>query len=80
MEFGRVRIAQPSITENDGRKDKLFPYMARLRKTTYSCQIFVHVTLKKYKITDDGRESLIDQTEFDRMPLGKSALPRPARL
>ena len=50
-----MRIAQPNITESDGKKDRLFPYMARLRKLTYSCNLFVNIQVKKYKITDDGR-------------------------
>mmetsp|Transcript_18763 Transcript_18763/g.45096 ORF Transcript_18763/g.45096 Transcript_18763/m.45096 type:complete len:1181 (-) Transcript_18763:313-3855(-) len=71
IEFGKVRIAQPNLTEADGKKERLLPYMARLRKLTYSCQLFVNITSRKYKVTDDGGESMVDVLEHDRVPLGK---------
>jgi DNA-directed RNA polymerase II subunit RPB2 len=43
IEFERIKITRPKIAEVDGKKDKLLPYMARLRKTTYACTIFVNI-------------------------------------
>jgi len=71
VDFGRVRIAQPNITEVEGRKERLLPYMARLRKLTYSCQLFVDITLRKYKVASDGSEQLDNIDEHERVPLGK---------
>ncbi len=71
IEFGKVRITPPSISESDGKKDRLYPFMARLRKLTYSCSLFVGLSVKRFKITDDGRESLVGTDEEGRMFLGK---------
>ena len=70
MEFGSVKITRPIVREADGKKDKLYPYMARLRKLTYSCGITVNINIKKYRITDDGRESLIETYDMEKTPLG----------
>jgi hypothetical protein len=71
IEFGKVRITPPSISESDGKRDRLYPFMARLRKLTYSCSLFVNLSVKRFKITDDGRESLVGTDETERMFLGK---------
>jgi DNA-directed RNA polymerase II subunit RPB2 len=45
--------------------------MARLRKLTYSCQLFVNITKRDFKVTRDGAETLVDTQEYERVPLGK---------
>jgi len=71
VEFGKVRIAQPKISENDGRNERMLPYMARLRKLTYSCQLYVDIVVRKFKIGDDGGETYLGDDPKDKVPLGK---------
>ncbi len=71
VEFGKVRIAQPKVTENDGRTERMLPYMARLRKLTYSCQLYVDVLVRKYMIGPDGGETLGSEEQCEKLPLGK---------
>jgi DNA-directed RNA polymerase II subunit RPB2 len=71
VEFGKVRIAQPKVMENDGRQERMLPYMARLRKLTYSCQLYVDILVRKYTIGPDGGETLGEETPYEKQPLGK---------
>ena len=43
VEFGPIKFSHPKVHEADGTGGKLLPYMARLRKTTYLCAIYVNV-------------------------------------
>ena len=52
-------------------QSRLVPHMARLRKLTYSCQLFVNITKRDFKVTRDGAETLVDTQEYERVPLGK---------
>jgi len=71
IEFGRVRIAQPKIQEKDGRNERMLPYMARLRKLTYSCQLYVDIIVRKFKVGDDGGEMFEDEKSLEKVNLGK---------
>lgn len=71
VEFGKVRIAQPKIQENDGKNERMLPYMARLRKLTYSCQLYVDIAVRKISVNEDGGESLQAIDTHDKIPLGK---------
>jgi len=71
VEFGKVRIAQPKVQENDGRSERMLPYMARLRKLTYSCQLYVDILTRTYNVGNDGGEQLDKEDAFEKQPLGK---------
>lgn len=47
IKFGRILLAKPALTENDGASTELFPQEARLRNLTYSSPMFVEMTMKK---------------------------------
>mmetsp|Transcript_70577 Transcript_70577/g.188361 ORF Transcript_70577/g.188361 Transcript_70577/m.188361 type:complete len:1176 (-) Transcript_70577:60-3587(-) len=70
IEFGKIKISRPKIQEVDGKKERLLPYMARLRKTTYACTILVQITKRRFMVTDEGTRFL-DEDDDPRVPLGK---------
>ena len=48
--FGQVSVNQaPHVQESDDRYALLFPHEARLRNMTYSTEIYVNVSVNKYR-------------------------------
>ena len=62
IEFGKVTISRPTVTEKDGIKTRLMPKEARLRRLTYSAKLYVSITKVSYEngdcITETGRQTV----------------------
>ncbi|MBE3045905.1 hypothetical protein IMZ48_25855, partial [Candidatus Bathyarchaeota archaeon] len=46
VNFGRVWVSRPSITESDGRESILLPYECRDRNLTYATPLYIRITKK----------------------------------
>lgn len=46
VNFGRVYVSRPSITESDGRESVLLPYECRDRNLTYASPLYIRITKK----------------------------------
>ena len=62
IEFGKVTLSRPTVTEKDGIKTRLMPKEAQLRRLTYSVKIYVSITKISYENgdckTETGRQSV----------------------
>ncbi len=45
INFTKVEVKKPEITEADGSKRKIYPMEARLRKLTYSASVYVEISV-----------------------------------
>ena len=57
IEFGKVTISRPTVSEKDGIKTRLMPKEARLRRLTYSSRIYVSITKISYESGDCETET-----------------------
>ena len=70
VQFGKVYIAPPAITEGDGMAEPLYPHQARLRSLTYAAPIYCNMTKKTHVArehpTDENSEGTLkeDGTEL----------------
>jgi DNA-directed RNA polymerase II subunit RPB2 len=72
IKFGKVSMAQPMYTENDGTTSQLWPQVARLRNLTYASPLFVEMDTKimvarEVPIEDDVDEEIAEE---DKQPGG----------
>ncbi|MDP7179858.1 MAG: DNA-directed RNA polymerase subunit B'' [Candidatus Woesearchaeota archaeon] len=58
IQFDKIWVTKPEITEADGSKRAIYPIEARLRKLTYSAPVFIEVSAH---VNDVQRESLTTQ-------------------
>lgn len=56
IEYGKVRIGKPSVTEADGVQRLILPSEARLRKLTYSAPLYLEVALIMDGVERERRE------------------------
>eukprot|EP00271_Cylindrocystis_brebissonii_P022832 TRINITY_DN8941_c0_g1_i2.p1 TRINITY_DN8941_c0_g1~~TRINITY_DN8941_c0_g1_i2.p1 ORF type:complete len:1189 (+),score=261.50 TRINITY_DN8941_c0_g1_i2:389-3955(+) len=70
IQFGQVYLAKPNMTESDGETATLFPKAARIRGLTYSAPLYVDITKKVIKKTEDGLEEM-EEDRVDKVFIGK---------
>lgn len=64
ISFGNVFLSQPTFSEPDGDTYPLFPQEARLRNLTYSAPLFVHITTRVLKPSEDSDISIPEEIEW----------------
>eukprot|EP00472_Partenskyella_glossopodia_P014116 CAMPEP_0197530064 /NCGR_PEP_ID=MMETSP1318-20131121/30496_1 /TAXON_ID=552666 /ORGANISM="Partenskyella glossopodia, Strain RCC365" /LENGTH=1189 /DNA_ID=CAMNT_0043085741 /DNA_START=233 /DNA_END=3802 /DNA_ORIENTATION=- len=66
IKFHQISIGEPTITEADGERDKMWPNMARLRGMTYAAPLYVDVKHSTHELDEDTGEPLEEtKTEDD---------------
>ncbi|KAL2887920.1 DNA-directed RNA polymerase II subunit RPB2 [Ceratocystis lukuohia] len=68
VDFGKVMVSRPSITEQDGKESTLLPYECRERNLTYASPLYLKITSKVRlavespiplnELTDDQQDDL----------------------
>jgi len=77
IKFGKVALAPPMYTENDGTTSPLWPQVARLRNLTYASPLFIEMktsvmVAREQQINEDDEDDSI--VEADRQPGGNTRL------
>ncbi len=62
--FSGIRVEQPSITEADGAKRKIYPVEARMRSLTYAAPVFLEISLMI-----DGKERERAEIQIAELPI-----------
>ncbi|KAM0688034.1 DNA-dependent RNA polymerase II [Conglomerata obtusa] len=60
----------PTIVESDGLSRSITPSEARYRDLTYTCQLFIDITVEKEGIPSYGGVAPVDQHSFGKVPIG----------
>ncbi|MBT4651513.1 DNA-directed RNA polymerase subunit B'' [Candidatus Woesearchaeota archaeon] len=64
IQFGKIKVGKPEITEADGSRRNIFPTEARLRKLSYSAPILLEISTY---INDVQREAFV--TAIGKIPI-----------
>ncbi|CDR42980.1 CYFA0S10e04478g1_1 [Cyberlindnera fabianii] len=73
IQFGKIFLSKPTMTESDGTTAQMFPQEARLRNLTYAAPLFVEMDKVTYERRDDEAEWRIIQDDYakDEEPVDK---------
>src|SRR5215210_8007555 len=67
--LGEIYITKPQHRENNGELVNMYPYEARIRNLTYSCNIYVDVTSREHDLVT-GEQTIKSSRELlTRMPM-----------